>query len=257
MTVVHASKPVIILIHGAWHLPDAWHKVKFRLEAAGYEVYAPKLSTVAESEPLNFSWRVDAAVIHDLAIPLFNQGRQVVLVGHSYGGIVATASVEGQTVADRQSRGLRGGFAAVVFVCAFSIPQQGLSLLSMIGGRSPEWIEATGASTNMPGALKVTPQLTPFYTDLPLDEATEWIGKLQLQSPRSFEEALEFCANDIKIPMTYLLCEGDQALPIQVQESMADAIPRMKTRRCTAGHSPFLSQLGLTVEVIVDVARNV
>lgn len=101
------------------------------------------------------------------------------------------------------------------------------------------------------------PGLERFYTDLPSDEAREWSAALQYHSQRSFEEPLEFCANDIKIPMTYLLCDGDQALPIQSQESMAAAVPRLKIRHCTAGHSPFLSQPDLTTEVIVDAARKV
>ncbi|KAJ8131460.1 hypothetical protein O1611_g2160 [Lasiodiplodia mahajangana] len=257
MTVVHSTKPVIILVNGAWHLPDAWHKVKHQLEAAGYEVYTPKLLTVAKSEPLDCTWRVDAAVIHDLAIPLFNQGRQAVIVGHSYGGIVATASVEGQTVAERQSRGLRGGFAAVVFLCAFAIPQPGISLLSLLGGKyEMDWIDAAEPFTVPSSPVKVKRELAPFYTDLPREEAAKWIGKLQYQSQRSFEEPLLFCANDIKIPMTYLVCEGDKALPVYIQESMANAIPGMKIRRCTAGHSPFLSQPDLTVEVIVGAAES-
>ncbi|KAJ8121000.1 hypothetical protein ONZ43_g2441 [Nemania bipapillata] len=272
MTIKPISKPVIILIPGAWHGPDAWHKVKVRIEAVGYEVYAPKLLTTTESGPLDFSWRVDVGVVHDLAIPLFNQGRQAVIVGHSYGGIVATAAVEGQSVAERESRGLHGGFSAVVYITAFATSQRGASLLSMIGGKNPEWtVEASEnvcfcpspPSTlkltwhlQMPGSIDVEPRLAPFYNDLSPDEATEWIGKLQHQSIRSFTEPMEFCADDIKIPMTYLLCESDKALPIQLQEFMVDAVPRIKTRRCLAGHSPFLSQPNLTAEVIIDAARD-
>ncbi|TGJ81710.1 hypothetical protein E0Z10_g7043 [Xylaria hypoxylon] len=140
------SKPVIILIHGAWHLPDVWKKVKKRLEEAGYEVYAPRLLTVVGPEPVDYSWRVDVAVIHDLVLPLFDQGRKVVIVGHSYGGVVATASVEGQSIADRQSRGLRGGFNAVVYICAFPIAQRGFSLLSTKGGDYSEWTIKTEPS---------------------------------------------------------------------------------------------------------------
>ncbi len=139
VTAKRTLKPVIILIHGAWHLPSVWKKVKGRLEAAGYEVYTPRLLTVVGPEPVDYSWRVDVAVVHDIVLPLFDQGREVVIVGHSYGGVVATASVEGQSVADRQSRGLRGGFSAVVYICAFPIAQRGFSLLSAKGGDYSEW----------------------------------------------------------------------------------------------------------------------
>lgn len=141
VTTKPALKPVIILIHGAWHLPHVWKKVKQRLEAAGYEVYTPRLLTVVGPDPVDYSWRVDVAVIHDIVLPLFEQGREAVIVGHSYGGVVATASVEGQSVADRQSRGLPGGFSAVVYICAFPIAKRGLSLLSTTkGGDYDDWM---------------------------------------------------------------------------------------------------------------------
>lgn len=143
------SKPVIILIHGAWHSPDTWAKVKARLEAAGFEVYTPRLPTAVGPEPSNHSWRADVAAVHDVVIPLFRQGREAVIVGHSYGGIVATVAVEGQSVAERESRGLRGGFGAIVYICAFALAQRGQCLALVLGGRYPEWIVAAEPFKNV------------------------------------------------------------------------------------------------------------
>ncbi|KAI0410092.1 Alpha/beta hydrolase fold-1 [Xylaria palmicola] len=257
-TAPSSTKPVIILISGAWHLPDSWDEVKLRLEKAGYEVYAPRLLTVVGQEPVNHSWRVDVAVVHDVAVPLFNQGRRVVLVGHSYGGLVATAAVENQSLADRRSRGLLGGFSAVVHICSFPISQRGSSLFSAVGGdySSRVWLTAAEPFKNVPRSLEVVPDRAPFYNDLPPDMAKELGAKLQHQSQRSFEEPLEFCANDIRIPMTYLLCENDRTIPIDSQEFIVRSIPAMKTRRCTSGHSPFLSQPDLTADVIIEATRS-
>ncbi|GAP88131.1 hypothetical protein SAMD00023353_1501020 [Rosellinia necatrix] len=251
-----SSKPVIVLVAGAWHLPDAWHKVKPQLETAGYEVYTPRSMTVVGPEPVNHSWRVDVAMIHDLVLPLFEQGREVVIVGHSYGGVVATASVEGQTILDRRLRGLSGGFSAVVYVTAFAFPQRGGCIASAIGGKYPEWMIAAEPYKNIQFSMQVALELESFYSDLPEDEAAGWRAKLQHHSQRSFEEPLGYCANDIKIPMTYLICEGDKTLPLELQESMVQGIAAMTTRRCTAGHSPFLSQPDRTTEVIIEAARN-
>ncbi|KAI0545785.1 Alpha/beta hydrolase fold-1 [Xylaria curta] len=252
-----ASRPVIILIPGAWHLPNVWDKVKSQLEVAGYEVYTPRLPTVVGAEPVNYSWRVDVAIVHDIVIPLFNEGRQVVIVGHSYGGIVATVSVKDQSIADRQSRGLRGGFSAVVYICAFPMVRRGDSLLSTIGGKYGEWVATDQLfDKNAPSSLHVVRGLEPFYNDMPPDDAGKWCEKLLNQSQRSFEEPVDFCANDIRIPMTYLLCEDDKAVPIKFQEYMTAAIPALKTRRCGAGHSPFLSRPDFTTEVIIEATRD-
>ncbi|KAI1109412.1 Alpha/beta hydrolase fold-1 [Nemania sp. NC0429] len=250
-------KPVIILVHGAWHSPEVWTQVKVRLEAAGFEVYTPRLLTVVGPEPTDHTWRADVAVVHDIAVPLFRQGREVVIVGHSYGGVVITASVDGQTVAERKSRGLKGGFSAVVYICAFAIAQRGLSLTSVLGGKYLDWMITAEPFKNVPFSIQLVPGQDPFYNDLPVDEASKWRAMLRCHSQKSFEEPLEFCANDIQIPMTYLLCDEDQAMPIQVQESMVAAVPRLKTRRCTAAHSPFLSQPDLTADVIADAARKI
>ncbi|KAI0474810.1 Alpha/beta hydrolase fold-1 [Xylaria cf. heliscus] len=252
-----SSKPVIILITGAWHLPDVWDKLKSRLEAAGYEVYAPRMLTVVGPEPVSYSWRADVAVVHDIVIPLFKQGRQAVIVGHSYGGIVATASIEGQSIADRQARGLQGGFSAAVYICGFPVMKRGECITSTINGEYGDWMAVPQPfDKNTPSSVKVVPGLEPFYNDLPLDEAKEWCGKLLNHSQRAFEEPMDFCANEIKIPMTYLICENDKAIPIQNQEYMVAAIPAMKTRRCTAGHSPFLSRPDFTAECIIEAAQE-
>ncbi|KAI1073853.1 Alpha/beta hydrolase family-domain-containing protein [Whalleya microplaca] len=149
MTLARVSKPVIILVHGSWHLPEVWNKVKSRLEAAGYEVLVPRLLTVVGPEPVHHTWRVDVAVVHDLANPFFDQGRQAVIVGHSYGGLVATMSVKDQSVADRAGRGLKGGFSAVVYLCAFPIAKRGESLLSTGGGRYNKWVIAAEPFKNV------------------------------------------------------------------------------------------------------------
>lgn len=143
---------MIILVHGAWHSPHIWVKVKPRLEAAGFEVYTPTLPTVGGPEPSNHTWRADVAAVHDIAIPLFSQGREAVIVAHSYGGIPATVSVEGQSVAERESRGLKGGFSAIVYICAFAIPHRGLSVGSVMGGKLPPWMVTAELFKNVSSA---------------------------------------------------------------------------------------------------------
>ncbi|KAI1385728.1 Alpha/beta hydrolase fold-1 [Hypoxylon trugodes] len=257
MAVEQTVKPVIILVHGGWHTPECWDKVKTRLETTGYEVYAPQLITSCGPEPMHHSWRVDVAVVHDLVIPLFNRGRHAVIIGHSAGEIVATVSVQGQTIAERRAQGLEGGFGALVFVCAFAIGKRGDTLLDNIGGVFPPWMTSVEPGSNIPFSAEIKQGQVPFYSDLPPDEAKEWEGRLRHQSLRFMEEPVTFCANDVTIPMSYLICEGDETLPLPAQEAMVKAVPAIKVRRCTAGHSPFLSQPDLCTEMIIEAAKKV
>ena len=50
-------------------------------------------------------------------------------------------------------------------------------------------------------------------------------------------------------PSTYLICESDQACPRRYQETFAK-MAKSKVERCTAGHSPMLSQLDMLVKKI-------
>lgn len=51
------------------------------------------------------------------------------------------------------------------------------------------------------------------------------------------------------VPSVYLICEGDNALPVSLQEQLA-SLAGSKVERCSAGHLPQLSQPARVVEVI-------
>ena len=58
-----------------------------------------------------------------------------------------------------------------------------------------------------------------------------------------------------KIPSTYLYCENDNGIPLARQEQMvARAAGAISTERCSAGHSPFLSQPDLVARIIRKAA---
>lgn len=69
----------------------------------------------------------DVAAIHEVALPLMNEGREIILVPHSYGGIPGCASIEGQTVAERTARGEKGGISSVFFIASFALERKGMS----------------------------------------------------------------------------------------------------------------------------------
>lgn len=85
-----------------------------------------------------------------------------------------------------------------------------------------------------------------FYNDLDDETAEHWIKKLQVHSWPTLSSKLTYAAYQ-HVPSAYLLCDADKAIPIQVQEGMASS---MTTERCSAGHSPFLSQPELTTAFI-------
>jgi pimeloyl-ACP methyl ester carboxylesterase len=77
-------KPTIVLVHGAWADSGSWNAVTALLQAAGYTVDAPP-------NPLR-GLSYDASYLADF---LSTISGPVVLVGHSYGGMVITNAATG------------------------------------------------------------------------------------------------------------------------------------------------------------------
>jgi pimeloyl-ACP methyl ester carboxylesterase len=108
-----ATKPTVVLVHGAWADSGSWDRVIRRLQRDGYTVWAPP-------NPL-MGLATDSATIADF---LHTMAGPIVLVGHSYGGAVITNAAYG----DSQVK-------ALVYVDAY-IPAQGDTLVSLTGAGS-------------------------------------------------------------------------------------------------------------------------
>lgn len=80
-----------VLIHGAWHGGWCWQKLLPYLRTAGHEVYTPTLTGLGERSHL-LSSAIDLTChIQDVVNVLIYQDLEnVILVGHSYGGMVIT-----------------------------------------------------------------------------------------------------------------------------------------------------------------------
>jgi pimeloyl-ACP methyl ester carboxylesterase len=90
------KKPVIVFVHGAWGGGWQFKKVQPLLEARGYEVWRPTLTGLGERSHLAHAELGLDTHIEDIVNFLrFENLTNVILLGHSYGGMVVTG------VADR------------------------------------------------------------------------------------------------------------------------------------------------------------
>jgi pimeloyl-ACP methyl ester carboxylesterase len=113
-----------VLVHGAWHGGWCWERVAERLRDGGHRVHAPTLTGLSEradelTPAVGLPTHVD-----DVLCSLAAAGGETVLVGHSYGALVA------QAAAARAPERVRH----VVYVEGWVGPD-GSSLLSL----APEW----------------------------------------------------------------------------------------------------------------------
>ncbi len=107
-----------ILVHGGWHGAWCWDKVVPLLQAAGHQVYAPTLSGLGEQAALlTPEVGLDTHIQDVVKLVETEDLQQVILVGHSYSGMVITG------VADR----VPGRIAHLVYLDAVA-PHDGQSM---------------------------------------------------------------------------------------------------------------------------------
>jgi len=116
------SKPTFVCVHGAWHTPSCWDKVKALLNAAGYECICPSLPTT-NSIPPKHDFTEDVAMIRSYVESLVNAGEDVILVTHSYSGVPGGQALEGLDKESCEKRGLRGGVVRLVYITSFIVPE--------------------------------------------------------------------------------------------------------------------------------------
>lgn len=115
------SKPIFVLLHGAWHSPKCWSRLSAELDRAGYSSVAPALPSSGSTPPTP-DWSKDVETIHKTVSDLV-QENDVVVVMHSFSGMTGGTSLEGLDKQTCLSKGLKGGVIRLVYIVAFLVPE--------------------------------------------------------------------------------------------------------------------------------------
>ncbi len=239
------SKPTIVLVHGAWADGSSWNAVSVELQGQGYEVLTPPnlLHGVAGDSAYIASYLAQRT------------SGPVVLVGHSYGGVVIT------------NAGAAGGdVKALVYVNAF-IPDVGESVFDILGG-SGSALAVPDPTTVLdlagyPGApegdveafLKPTTVHESFAQDLP-----EADRDLIASSQRPIALAANIGPTEATawstIPSWAVLGTEDRVIPIATQRRMAERAGATITE-VEASHVSMVSHPDVTTATIVTAAETI
>lgn len=136
-----ANTTAFVIVPGAWSPPACYSKLVHELEVAGFYATALRLPSFDTSDPSSTSCTVDAEAVRADILPLIEeQGKDVVIVCHSYGGVPAGGAARGLSKAARARMGKQGGIVALIYMTAFIVPQ-GSSVVEMMGGHHPPWVQ--------------------------------------------------------------------------------------------------------------------
>ena len=134
-----------VLIHGGWHGSWCWTRVRRLLVAEGHRVFTPTLTGIGErSHLLSRDVGLDTHIADVANLMIWEDLRDIVLVGHSYGGVVA------RHVADQMAGRIRSLVYLDAFVpdngkAAFRLPTRQRQELPKAGYGRRRWLEGPAA----------------------------------------------------------------------------------------------------------------
>jgi pimeloyl-ACP methyl ester carboxylesterase len=182
------SAKTFLVCHGAWSAGWAWKKMHPLMQAAGHRLVTPSYTGLGERAHLaNPSIDLETHIADMLNVITYEDLHDVVLVGHSYGGMVATG------VADRT----RDRVTQLIYLDAF-VPRDGQSLFDLNeSGRQYLQDAAKGGD-----GWRVPPMQTPPDTS-PAD--VEWLAARRVHMPiKCFETKLKLQNGEPALPRSYI-----------------------------------------------------
>lgn len=230
-----ASRQVtVVLVHGAWADGSTWNEVVPLLQAKGLQV-------VAVQNPL--SGLADDVAATQRAID--RQPGKVLLVGHSWGGVVITEA------------GRHDKVAGLVYVAAFA-PADGESVNDMLADKDqPPPPGLAGIEPDAHGYLWMSTKNfgEHFAQDLPAAKTGLMAVGQKPIAARSFGDKVSVAAWRSR-PSWYVLAAQDHMIPPPAQEGMAKRAGATVTR-LDSSHVAMVRWPADVAAVIVAAARKV
>ncbi len=148
--VISSSKPTLVIVPGGWHPPSAYRRFATHLEDAGYPTLTAPYPSCNSTTPKTATCGEDARSLRQQLLPLIDsEGKDVVLLSHSYGGIPAAGAAYGLSKNARSKASKKGGILGLVYMSAFAVPE-GASLVEFLGGKHAPYLVPDKASWSSP-----------------------------------------------------------------------------------------------------------
>ncbi len=231
-----------VLVHGAWHGGWCWQRIAPHLTAAGHRVLAPSLAGLAD-QAHRLSGTVDLDThIDDVVGLLARQDlRDVVLVGHSYAGLVITG------VADRAA----GRVAHLVYLDAVIVGNGEAWSATHTPGRAAAWARLAAPS----GGVSVPPPDASAFGIANAADRTWVNGQLTPHPYRTYTQKLRLSRPPgAGLRKTHIVCRGPGALSPTARRVRIDAAGGWSTRTLEASHDAMVTAPAALATLLLAIA---
>ena len=230
-----------VIVHGAWSAAWAWKKMRPLMRAGGHEFVTPTLTGLGERVHLaSPQVTLDTHIADVLGVLEIEDLRDVVLLGHSYGGMVATG------VADRARERIR----QLVYLDAF-VPRDGQCAFDM---QPADYRVVQEAQVKREGQGWLLPAgALPPDTDA-ADVA--WIMPRRHPQPvATFSTPLKLTRGETDLPRSYIYCSKFGAADRFRQfADRAKSEPGWRYFELAASHNPHITMPAELMLVLEGIA---
>ncbi|MEB3369796.1 alpha/beta fold hydrolase [Saccharopolyspora mangrovi] len=232
----------VVFVHGACVRDGSWwwHQASAALQERGISSVAPALPSCGEGDrpaaPQGPGLPEDVAAVR---AALTEGDEPIVVVAHSYGGIVATEAAVGVEAVRH-----------LVFVSSY-LPEPCEALSTFGADAPPPFLDFDPDGDG--GTFRARPELfaETFVQDCPPDIARDAASLLARQTLAVTHQPVRAAAwHDL--PTTYVVCTEDLSTPAAAQREFsrrADNVIEVK-----AGHHPFVSQPQTVADIIASLS---
>lgn len=224
-----ATSKTFVLVHGAWHGGWCWSKVAAILRGRGHTVLTPTQTGLGErSHLLSKSITLDTFVDDIVNVLKFEDLKDVILVGHSFGGNAISGT------ADRMPDRIR----QLIYLDAAML-ENGQSVFSLL---PPDVVAArTKAAQDSSGGLSIPPPpAAAFGLSDPVQQA--WLTARLTPHPFGTFNSPLTLKNKIAngLPATYIICSDPMYGPLQASRDVVKKTG-MRTVEIKTGHDAMVS----------------
>jgi pimeloyl-ACP methyl ester carboxylesterase len=238
-----SAMPTFVLVHGTGHGGWCWQRVAPLLRAAHADVHAPTLTGVSDRCHLQ-KCGVDLSThITDVTNLLFYEDlHDVVLVGHSYGGMVITG------VAAKAAERL----GQLVYLDAY-VPDEGESEVDLWPADMRAAIESDAQASD---GLRAPP--SPELLGINDAELAEWVRERITPHPVAtyLEPPPPATAESSALPRTYISCTQGPLVPVFGRFADKARATNWSVRELATGHEAMLTAPDAVAELLLDIART-
>ncbi len=186
-----------VIVHGGWGGGWEWTPVARRLRQRGHDVFTPTLTGLGEREHLGTDIGLSDHIDDVLAVFRFEELRDVVLCGHSYGGMVVTG------VADRVPDLVR----LLIYLDAF-VPNDGQALQDLAPKEFGDALLRTSEERG-DGRIPIPSELLPPEGSIPDDVRTRYITRTRPHPAATMTEPVRLSGAVTGLPRAFIRCTGE------------------------------------------------